>query len=165
MISIPSRLPQVGTTIFSVMSALAREHQAINLSQGFPDFAADSRLLALVTEAMANGHNQYAPMTGDPTLRQAIGHMVSRQYGATYDVDQEITVVSGATEGLFCAVMALTQPGDEIIVLEPAYDSYLPGIEMAGAKAVRVPLRFPDYRIDWQQVKDHLGPRTKALMI
>lgn len=125
---IDSRLPQVGTTIFTVMSAMAAQHGAINLSQGFPDFDAPPELLAHLTEAMRAGHNQYAPMTGVPVLREAIAQKVEALYGARYDVDAEITVTAGATQAIFTAIACWVRPGDEVIVFEPVYDSYGPSV-------------------------------------
>ena len=124
--SFPSRLPQVGTTIFSTMSALAQQHQAVNLGQGFPDFGCDPRLLHAVTNAMQAGHNQYAPMPGIAALRQAVSDKMLALYGRRYNADSEITVTAGATQGILTAILACTQPGDEVIVLDPCYDSYVP---------------------------------------
>ena len=136
-----SKLPRVGTTIFTVMSRLAQECGAINLSQGFPDFDPPPRLVDLVTESMRAGVNQYAPMAGWPALLEAIGTKVLDLYGHAVDAPASVTVTSGATEALFCAVQAVVRPGDEVILLEPAYDSYEPAVELAGGRAVRVPLR------------------------
>jgi methionine aminotransferase len=162
----PSKLPHVGTTIFTVMSQLALDHRAINLGQGFPDFDCDPRLQALVTEAMAAGHNQYAPMAGVPALRQAIAAKNERLYGRPYDPAAEITVTAGATEAIMCAVFAVVRPGDEVIVLEPAYDSYQPSIELAGGRTVFVPLDHRrGYRIDWERVRAAVTPKTRLLML
>ncbi len=160
-----SRLPQVGTTIFSVMSALAQQHGAINLSQGFPDFDAPADLLALLDEATRAGHNQYAPMTGVPALREAITAKVQALYGAAYDVASEVTVTAGATQALFTAIAALVHPGDEVIVFAPVYDSYAPSVELQGGKVVYATLAYPDYRPDWAQVKALITPRTRMIII
>ena len=136
----PSKLPAVGTTIFTVMSQLAQEHRAVNLGQGFPDFDCDPGLKALVTEAMQQGHNQYAPMAGLPVLRQAVAAKVERLYGHRYDSDSEITGTAGATQAILTAVLAVVRAGDEVVVLEPAYDSYGPAIQLAGGRTVPVPL-------------------------
>ena len=162
---LPSRLPDVGTTIFTVMSQLAVQHQAINLGQGFPDFECDPRLQALVTEAMRAGHNQYAPMTGIPALREAIAAKVARLYGHAYDPAAEVTVTAGATQALLTAILCAVHPGDEVIVLEPVYDSYVPAIRLAGGRAVPVPLNAPDYGVPWDKVKAAITPRTRLLML
>ncbi|MEL6650179.1 MAG: aminotransferase class I/II-fold pyridoxal phosphate-dependent enzyme, partial [Bacteroidota bacterium] len=160
-----SKFPQFGTSIFSVMSALAREHQAINLSQGFPDFDCDPRLAERLYQASQAGHNQYAPMPGLPALRQAIAAFCEAAYQLHYDWAQEITITNGATEALFATIMALVSPGEEVIIIEPAYDAYRPAIEMAGGIAVPIPTRAPDYQIDWQQVQDALSTRTRLLLL
>jgi methionine aminotransferase len=160
-----SRLPQVGTTIFSVMSALAAEHGALNLSQGFPDFDAPAELLALLDQHARAGHNQYAPMTGVPVLREAIAAKVSTLYGAVYDVDAEITVTAGATQAIFTAVAALVHPGDEVIVFTPVYDSYAPSVELQGGKVVYAHLSLPDYRPDWDEVARLITPRTRLIIL
>ncbi|HRH29578.1 MAG TPA: methionine aminotransferase, partial [Aquabacterium sp.] len=162
---IASRLPQVGTTIFSVMSALAQQHGAINLSQGFPDFEAPAELLNLLDQATRAGHNQYAPMAGMPVLREAIAHKVQALYGASYDVDAEITVTAGATQAIFTAVAALVHPGDEVIVFAPVYDSYGPSVALQGGKVVYATLADPDYRPDWAQVATLITPRTRMIII
>ena len=162
---IASRLPHVGTTIFSVMSALAQEHGAINLSQGFPDFDAPAELLNLLDQATRAGHNQYAPMAGMPVLREAIAHKVQALYGASYDVDAEITVTAGATQAIFTAVAALVHRGDEVIVFAPVYDSYGPAIELQGGKVVYATLTQPGYRPDWAQVKKLIRKRTRMIII
>ncbi len=167
---IESRLPNVGTTIFSIMSELAREHGAVNLGQGYPGFNPPEALVSLVSQAMIDGHNQYAPMTGVPALRQAIHAKMLMLHGHAYDADREITVTSGATQAIMAAVFATLHPGDEAIILEPAYDSYLPSIQLAGARPVPVPLLPPDhtnpfYRVDWQRVRDAITPRTRLLML
>jgi methionine aminotransferase len=162
----PSRLPQVGTTIFTVMSQLAAKHGAIDLGQGFPDFDCDPRLQALLTQAMAAGHNQYAPMPGVPALRQALAAKHARLYGHAYDPDTEITVTAGATQAIMAAVLALVQPGDEVIVFEPVYDSYIPSITLAGGHAVGVPLDHTrGYALDWERVRAAITPRTRLIML
>ena len=163
--SLTSRLPQVGTTIFTVMSALANQHGAINLSQGFPDFDAPADLLALLDQHARAGHNQYAPMTGVPVLREAIAAKVHSLYGATYDPDTEVTITAGATQALFTAVAALVHPGDEVIVFEPVYDSYAPSVALQGGKVVYATLSLPDYRPDWAQVARLITPRTRMIII
>lgn len=163
--SITSRLPQVGTTIFSVMSALAQQHQAVNLSQGFPDFDAPAELLSLLDQHAKAGHNQYAPMTGVPVLREAIAAKVNALYGAQYDVEAEVTVTAGATQALFTAVAAMVHPGDEVIVFTPVYDSYGPSIELQGGKVVYAHLTLPDYKPDWDEVARLITPRTRMIML
>jgi len=160
-----SKLPEVGTTIFTVMSGLAAEHGAINLGQGFPDFALPGRLLDALARAMRGGHNQYPPMAGIAPLREAIARKTARVYGHAPDPGSEITVTSGATEALFNAIHALAGVGDEVIVLDPAYDSYAPAIALAGARAVHVSLNPDGFRPDWQRIHDALTPRTRALII
>ena len=162
---VDSKLPEVGTTIFTVMSALAAEHGALNLSQGFPDFDGPEPLLSRVQYYLTHGYNQYPPMAGVPGLRQAIADKVEQLYGATVDPDTEVTVTAGATEGLFCAISSLVKPGDEVIVFDPAYDSYEPVVQLCGGITVHVPLRAPDFAIDWDQVKDVLSARTRLIII
>lgn len=164
MPALPTKLPNAGTTIFTVMSALAAEHGAVNLGQGFPDFEADPALLQLVTEAMAAGHNQYPPMTGVPALREAIADKLNELYGSAYDAGRDITVTAGGTQGIITALHACVGAGDEVIILEPAYDSYDPAIRLGGAVPVGVPMTL-DYRIDWPAVRAAITPRTKALVI
>ncbi len=160
-----SRLPDVGTTIFTVMSQLATELGAVNLGQGFPDFDCDPQLQALVTDAMRAGHNQYAPMAGVPALRQAIADKTARLYGHAYDPGSEITVTAGATQALMTAILAVVHPGDEVIVLEPAYDSYVPAIRLAGGVPVAVQLREGDYAVPWDTVRAAVTPKTRLLIV
>ncbi|WP_313928832.1 pyridoxal phosphate-dependent aminotransferase [Pseudoxanthomonas sp.] len=160
-----TKLPKVGTTIFTVMSQLAAEHGAVNLGQGFPDFAVPSRLVDELDAAMRAGHNQYAPMTGVAPLRQAIAEKVLRCYGRQVDPDTEITVTSGATEALFNAIHAVVRPGEEVIVLDPAYDSYEPAIDLAGARAVHVPLDPQTFAVDWDRVRAAITPNTRLLIV
>ena len=160
-----SKLPDIATSIFTVMSAMARDNQAINLSQGFPDFFPDPRLLDLLDQASRSGHHQYAPMAGLPALRQQISRRVNARDKANYHPETDITITSGATEALFCAAQALVHPGDEVILFAPAYDSYEPGIRLAGGKPVYVALTFPGYQIPWDEVRKACGPRTKGIYI
>ena len=160
-----SKLPTVGTTIFTVMSKLAADLGAINLSQGFPDFDCDPALVDAVAKHMREGRNQYAPMQGVPALRQAIAAKYRDLYGAAYDPDTEVTVTSGGTEAIFDAVAALVHAGDEVIVFEPVYDSYVPAIDVAGGTAVVIPLRYPDYHIPWDEVRRAITPRTRMIML
>ena len=162
---VQTKLPAVGTTIFTVMSALATEHQAVNLGQGFPDFACDPRLLQAVNDAMVQGHNQYPPMTGVPALREAISAKVQAMYDRRYDPTTEITVTAGATQAIITAILAVVRPGDEVIVLEPCYDSYIPNIELAGGTVVRVPLTPGTFRPDFSRIAAALTPRTRALLV
>jgi len=164
-IKISSRLPQVGKTIFSVMTELAQAHGAINLAQGFPGFAPDPLLADLAHQAMNHGMHQYAPMAGYEPLRQAVANTMAACYGAKYNVDSEITITSGATEAIFCAISAVVQPGDEVLVFEPCYDSYVPAILLNGGTPVYVPLSFPDYSIDWSLVKRYITQRTRAIIL
>jgi methionine aminotransferase len=163
--ALTSRLPHVGTTIFSVMSALATEHGAVNLGQGFPDFDCDPALVDAVTQAMQAGHNQYPPMPGAPALRQAMAAKMQALYGLACDPNTEITVTAGATQAILTAILAVVQPGDEVIVLEPCYDSYVPNIELAGGVAVRVPLTPGSFRPDFERIAAAITPRTRALLI
>ncbi|MFN4360597.1 MAG: pyridoxal phosphate-dependent aminotransferase [Hylemonella sp.] len=160
-----SRLPNVGTTIFTVMSALAAEKGAVNLGQGFPDFEGDPRLVDAVTKAMHGGLNQYPPMTGVPALREAISKKVEAIYGHRYDAATEITITAGATQAILTAILAIVHPGDEVIVLEPCYDSYVPNIELAGGKVVRVPLTPGTFRPDFGKISGAITPRTRAILI
>ncbi len=161
----PSRLPHVGTTIFTVMSALASEQKAVNLGQGFPDFDCDPQLVDAVTAAMQGGHNQYPPMPGAAPLRDAIAAKIAALYGRRYDATAEITVTAGATQAILTAVLCCAGPGDEVIVLEPAYDSYVPSIELAGATPVRVPLTPGTFRPDFDKLAAAITPRTRALLV
>jgi len=162
---IQTKLPKVGTTIFTVMSQLAAEHQAVNLGQGFPDFPAPERLVDELNKAMRAGHNQYAPMTGIPALRRAIADKTERCYRWRADADAEITVTSGASEAIFDAVAAVVRVGDEVIVLDPCYDCYEPAIDLAGARAVHVRLDPATFAPDWARVRAAITPRTRMLMI
>ncbi len=160
-----SKLPKVGTTIFTTMSQLAAAHGAVNLGQGFPDFEVPAFLTDALVRAMREGHNQYAPMAGVLALREAIAEKIAVLYGAHVDAEHSVTVTSGATEAIFCAVHAVVRAGDEVIVLDPCYDSYEPAIELAGARAVHVPLVEPDFHVDWQRVRDAVTPRTRMLIV
>ena len=164
---IESKLPAVKTTIFSSMSQLAQQHQAINLGQGFPDFDCDPALINSVHQAMLAGHNQYPPMPGTPVLRQAIATKVNALYHAHYDADTEITITAGATQAIMTSILACVHPGDEVIVIEPAYDSYIPTIQLAGGIPVLVGMRFEDNRfsIDWDLLASKIGPRTRCILI
>jgi methionine transaminase len=163
--ALTSRLPAVGTTIFTVMSALAAEVGAVNLGQGFPDFDCDPELVNAVTRAMQAGHNQYPPMPGVPALRQAMAAKMQTLYGLRCDPNTQITVTAGATQAILTAILAVVHPGDEVIVLEPCYDSYVPNIELAGGKVVRVPLVPGSFRPDFGAIAAAITPRTRALMI
>jgi len=162
---IDSRLPAVGTTIFTVMSALAQEHGAVNLGQGFPDFDCDPRLLDAVDGAMRRGLNQYPPMTGVPALREAVAAKVEALYGHRYDPASEITITAGATQAILTAILAVVHPGDEVIVLDPCYDSYEPNIVLAGGTAVHVPLTPGSFRPDFDRIAAALSPRTRAIVV
>ena len=166
MIHYPSsKLPDIGTSIFTVMSALANQHQAINLSQGFPDFNCPEPLIDLVDTYMRQGFNQYAPVAGVPKLRENISLKTEKLYGYLPDADTEVTVTSGATEALNAAITALVKTGDEVLLLEPCYDSYAPVIRLCGGVPVYVPLALPDFRVDWDQVKSSLSSRTRLVLI
>ena len=164
-VSIDSKHPAIGTTIFTVMSTLAAECGAVNLSQGFPDFQAEPALFAAVHRHMLAWRNQYAPMTGVPELRQAIVDKVAALYGPRFDVESEVTVTAGATQAIFTAIAAFVRPGDEVIVFEPVYDSYVPAIETVGGRAVFAQLKFPDYAPDWGQVAQLISPKTRLIII
>jgi methionine aminotransferase len=160
-----SKLPRVGTTIFTVMSRLAAETGAINLGQGFPDFQPPERLRKLVAEHLAAGHNQYAPMAGLPALLAAIAESAARRHGWRIDPQAEITVTAGGTEALFAAIHAVVRAGDEVILLDPSYDSYGPAVELAGGRVVHVPLSIADFGIDWERLAAAIGPRTRMLVV
>lgn len=162
---VTTKLPAVGTTIFTVMSALATEKAAVNLGQGFPDFDCDPKLVGAVTEAMTKGLNQYPPMTGVPALREAIAAKIKALHGRAYDANTEITVTAGATQAIITAILAIVRPGDEVIVLEPCYDSYVPNIELAGGKVVRVPLTPGTFRPDFDRIAAALNPKTRAILV
>ena len=160
-----SRLPHVGTTIFSVMSGLAVQHQAVNLGQGFPDFACDPALVDHVTQAMQAGHNQYPPMPGVMQFREAIASKIGALYGHCYGAADEITITAGATQAIITAILAIVHPGDEVIVLEPCYDSYVPNIELAGGIAIRVPLTPGTFRPDFDRIAAAITPKTRAIIV
>ncbi len=164
-ISVETKLPKVGTTIFTVMSQLALEHKSVNLGQGFPDFPPPAPLVEALSRAIAEGNNQYAPMTGIPALRRAIAAKTRRCYGRDVDAETEITVTSGATEAIFDVVHAVVRKGEEVVVLDPCYDSYEPAIDLAGGRAVHVQLDPRDFSVDWQRVRDAITPRTRLVMI
>ncbi|WP_447593469.1 pyridoxal phosphate-dependent aminotransferase [Aquipseudomonas campi] len=160
-----SKLPEVGTTIFTRMSQLAAQTGALNLSQGFPDFDGPQALRDAVGRHIAAGHNQYAAMTGLPALREQIAAKIARSYGRQVNVDSEITVTPGATQAIFCAIQTLIHAGDEVVVFDPSYDSYDPAVQLAGGRCVHVPLALPDFAIDWQRLSDALSPRTRLIII
>jgi methionine aminotransferase len=160
-----SKLPQVGTTIFTVMSSLAAEVGAVNLGQGFPDFPMSKELVSLVDRAMREGHNQYAHMHGLASLREVLAAKIAGLYGTTVSPDTQITITPGGTYAIYTALTTVLQPGDEVIVFEPAYDSYIPNIVVNGAIPVRIDLRFPDYRIDWELVRQKITPRTRMILL
>ena len=164
-IQLTSKLPKVGTTIFTVMSALANEHKAVNLGQGFPDYPMSEELIALVSEAMKNNYNQYPPMPGWMPLRESIAEKAAFLYESNINPDTDITITPGGTYAIYSAFTTILQPGDEVIVFEPGYDSYIPNIEINGATAVTVSLIYPDYHIDWIAVKNAITPKTKAIII
>jgi methionine aminotransferase len=163
--TVTSRLPSVGTTIFTVMSALAQETGAVNLGQGFPDFECDPALPGHVTDAMREGLNQYPPMPGVPLLRERVAAKIEALYGGHYDAAAEVTITAGATQAILTAVLCCVHPGDEVVVLEPCYDSYAPNVELAGGRVVRVPLRPGSFRPDFDRIAAALTPRTRLLMI
>ncbi len=163
--AITSRLPNVGTTIFTVMSALAQQHGAVNLGQGFPDFDCDPRLLDAVSAAMRGGLNQYPPMAGVPVLREAVAAKIESLYGRRYDAGSEITITAGATQAIITAILAIVHPGDEVIVLDPCYDSYEPNIELAGGRAVHVPLVPGTFRPDFARIAAALSPKTRVIIV
>jgi len=162
---VQSKLPDIGITIFSIMSQMAAEHGAINLSQGFPDFDVNPRLINLVTQHMKQGFNQYAPMQGVLKLREQISDKVRELYSRTYHPDTEITVTSGATEALFTAISTVVSSGDEVIILEPAYDAYLPAILLNGGLPKFITLKYPDYHIDWDEIRDAVTEKTRLIIL
>jgi methionine transaminase len=164
-VALVSKLPDVGTTIFTVMSRRARELGALNLGQGFPDYDIDPRITKLVTEAMAAGHNQYAPMEGTSDLREQIARKIAQCYRVAVDPETEVTITLGATESLYSVIQATVGPGEEAILFDPSYDSYDPAVRLAGARAVRLPLQLPDFRYDWDQVRAAITPRTRLIII
>src|SRR6476619_2799124 len=155
-----TKLPSVGTTIFTVMSALATETGAVNLGQGFPDFECDPKLVNAVTDAMTRGLNQYPPMTGVPGLREAVAGKIAALYGHRYDPATEVTITAGATQAIITAILAVVRPGDEVIVLEPCYDSYVPHIELAGGIVRRVPLTPGSFRPDFDKIASAINAKT-----
>jgi len=162
---ITSKLPHVGTTIFTVMSSLAAELGAVNLGQGFPDFPMNQELIALVEQAMRNGFNQYTHMNGLHALREVLADKIGGLYGTLVNPETQITITPGGTYAIYTALTTVLRPGDEVIVFEPAYDSYIPNIEVNGAVPVRIDLRFPDYRIDWEEVRRRITPRTRMILL
>ena len=165
MVPVHSKLPVTGTSIFTVMSALANEYNAINLGQGFPDFQMDEELANLTAKAIKDGHNQYAPMAGLLTLRESIADKIFSLYNTTISPDDCITITPGGTYAIYTAFTTILHPGDEVIVFEPAYDSYIPNIIANGARPVRIPLVFPEYTIDWEKVKHAINSKTKAIIV
>jgi methionine aminotransferase len=163
--TVKTKLPNTGTSIFAIMSALAREHGAINLSQGFPDFPVDPGLIELVSESMRKGHNQYAPMPGIAPLRQVIADKVNAAYGCNVDPEKEITITAGGTQAIYTAIAATVREGDEVIVFEPAYDSYVPSIKLQGGVPVQLQLNPNDFQIDWNQVKKAVNSKTRLIII
>jgi len=160
-----SKLPHLKPSIFSVMSALAQEHDAVNLSQGFPDFKGDQKLINLVSQAMNEGHNHYAPMSGVFPLREAIAKKYDLLYGSTYHPDGEIVITAGATQAIYAAITAFVHTNDEVIVFNPAFDCYIPTIELCGGKAASIQLKYPDYKIDWEEVKQTINLKTRMIII
>jgi methionine aminotransferase len=164
-VPVSSKLPDIGVSIFAVQTKLANEHKAINLSQGFPDFDCDPALVEAVSRAMREGHNQYAPMPGVLALREGIAAKVEQLYGPKYDPMTEVVVTSGATAGLFATLTTFVQPGDEVVLFEPCYDSYVPVIRLSGGTPVFVSLRYPDYSVNWDEVRRAITPRTRAIVV
>ena len=162
---IQSKLPSIGTSIFTVMSGLANQYNAINLGQGFPDYQMSEELMNKVNEVMHKGFNQYVPMQGYMPLRESIAEKVEYLYGTKINPDTQITITPGGTYAIYTALTTVLQPGDEVIVFEPAYDSYIPNVEINGAVPVLINLKFPDYKIDWQEVRKKISPRTKMIML
>ncbi|MEN2283720.1 methionine aminotransferase [Algoriphagus sp. SE2] len=163
--NIHSKLPDIGTTIFTIMSKLATDHGAINLSQGFPGFNCDPHLLDLVYKYMKEGKNQYAPMSGVPILKERLAEKTKKVYGIDYNSETEVTIVSGATDAIYSAITAIVKSGDEVILLEPAYDSYAPGIILSGGIPVYVPLELPDFSVNWQKVEEAITEKTRLIMV
>jgi methionine aminotransferase len=163
--AINSKLPQVGTTIFTVMSSLATELGAVNLGQGFPDFPMNQQLIALVEQAMRDGFNQYTHMSGLPALREVLAAKIAGLYGTSVNPDTQITITPGGTYAIYTALTTVLRPGDEVIVFEPAYDSYIPNIEINGAIPIRIDLQFPEYKIDWDEVRRRITPRTRMILL
>lgn len=162
---IQSKLPHVGTTIFTVMSALATEHKAVNLGQGFPDYPMSEELIALVNDVMKKGFNQYVPMQGYPPLREVLAEKIQSLYTTVVNPDTQITITPGGTYAIYTALTTVLQPGDEVIIFEPAYDSYIPNVEINGAVPVLIDLKFPDYKIDWNEVRKKITPKTRMIML
>lgn len=162
---IESRLPDISTSIFAIMSKMAADHGAINLSQGFPDFSVDPVIIDLIHQYMKAGHNQYAPMPGAPALRNVIAEVISKTYNHQLNPETEITISAGATEALYASIAAFVHPGDEVIVFDPAYDSYNPAIRLNGGVPVHINLRYPDFSIDWEEVKSRITSRTRMIMV
>ncbi|MFN7707843.1 MAG: methionine aminotransferase [Sphingobacteriia bacterium] len=165
VLKLSSKLPDVGSSIFYEMTRLAQQHQAINLGQGFPGFQPDARLVQAVHQAMLDGHNQYAPMAGVPALREELSRLCERKNGRRYEPETEITITSGATEALYAVISAVVWPEDEVIVFDPAYESYVPAIRANGGQPVHIPLSYPDYRIDWNKVKRLITSKTRAIIL
>jgi methionine transaminase len=165
MIALQSKLPKVGTTIFSVMSALAAKHQSVNLGQGFPDFDCDSKLVDAVSRAMQSGHNQYPLMSGNPLLRERVSAKFESLHGVRFDLNTEITITSGATQAILSAILAIVHAGDEVIVLEPCYDSYIPNIELAGGVPVPVHLKHGTFEPDFDAISNAITPKTRAIIV
>ena len=163
--SLSSKLPKIGTSIFTVMSSLANEEGALNMSQGFPDFQVDPKLIELVSKNMQQGHNQYAPMQGALRLREALSHKIDKAYGVKYSPESEITITAGATQAIFTAISAFVKENDEVIIFTPAYDCYQPAIELNGGRPIFVQLHAPNYKIDWQAVKKVISRKTKMIII
>ncbi len=162
---IKSKLPNVGTTIFTTMSALAKEHNAINISQGFPDFECDKKLLELAQKHMNSGFNQYAPMPGALALRERVAEIIFNSHGANYHPETEITITAGATQGIYTCIAAIINPGDEVIIFEPAYDCYQPAIEVHGGIVIPIQLTYPNFTVNWAEVKNKISAKTKAIII
>jgi methionine aminotransferase len=163
--NVTSKLPNVETTIFTVMSNLSKEHNALNLSQGFPNFKIDPKLIELVSKAMRDGYNQYAPMLGALPLREAIAQKLDHLYGSTYDVNGEIVITAGATQGIFTVISTFIKPGDEVILFKPAYDCYEPAVEVQGGKIIPIQLQHPNYRVNWTEVEAKINSKTKMIII